>query len=87
MDKNIIFMVIQNYLEGEEWMNCNDYIKQLNTDEMRDSLLVGVVRMTYHYRGELSNWDDLFDRVGCELYRRGLDGESMLRGLYPCEEY
>ena len=83
MDKNIIFIVIQNYLDGEEYENCNDYIKSLNTDEMRDALLVGVVRITYHYRGELSNWDDLLDRVGAELYRRSLNTEELLSGLYP----
>ena len=72
MHKNIIVIVIQNFLRGEEYACCDDYIKALNTDEMKDSLLVDVVRATVHYRNDLRNWPDLLERVSAELYRRGL---------------
>lgn len=65
-------MVIQNFLDGEEYASCDDYIKALNTDDMKDSLLVDVVRVTFHYRNDLKSWPQLMERVGSELYRRGL---------------
>lgn len=79
MNKNIIFTVIENFLNGEEYRDCDDYIKTLNMDEIRDELLVGVVHITYRHRDNLNNWNSLFEKVDDELYRRGLDRGRMLQ--------
>ena len=65
----------KNYEEVNKIFDGIDIVK---TDA---TLLMGVLRLTYVYKTILSSWIPLRDKVEIELDRRGLDSESILKGL------
>ncbi|QWZ94081.1 hypothetical protein I6L41_17070 [Aeromonas sp. FDAARGOS 1411] len=61
--------------------NIDDFLFYIETKEMSDVLLPGILRLTLTKRNELHHWRDLKSRVEIELIERGLDSHDILRGL------
>lgn len=60
---------------------CNKFLKQVRVNELSDVLLVGLLRLTYLRRDELSNWNLLLNNSKNELEERKYDSQILLKGL------
>lgn len=72
---------IDDLLVGKQFSLCNKFLTYLQVKQLSDSMLIGVVRITYPARAHLSVWADTLARVRNELASRGLDINKLLAGL------
>lgn len=60
---------------------CNEFLKQVRVNELSDVLLIGLLRLTYLRRDELSHWNLLLNNSKNELEKRKHDSHVLLKGL------
>jgi hypothetical protein len=60
---------------------CNAFLRQVRVNELSDVLLVGLLRLTYLRRDELSHWNLLLNNSKNELEKRKYDSHVLLKGL------
>ena len=72
---------INKLLHEKNYEGINKIFDGIDIAKTDTILLMGVLRLTYMYKTMLSSWIPLRDKVEKELDRRGLNSESILKGL------
>lgn len=61
--------------------SCNIFIKNVRVAELSDTLLVGLLRLTFSWKNKLPSWTLLLVNAKKELTSRGYDSDTLLKGL------
>jgi hypothetical protein len=72
---------INQLMIKEEFQTCNVFLKNVTVSELSDTLLVGLLRLTYSRKNHLDAWVGLLKRSKDELSKRGHDEQALLNGL------
>ena len=72
---------INKLLYDKDYEDINSIFNTIDTTTTNGTLLMGLLRLTYIHKKLLSSWVPLRNKVEIELDHRGLDSESILRGL------
>lgn len=75
------FKIIIRLINCKEYDTINEFFSIINTNNLSNLLLVGLLRLTYQYRTFLPEWFILLDKCQIELDNRGFESRFMLRGL------
>ncbi|RVU30232.1 hypothetical protein [Neptunomonas marina] len=72
---------INQMLVNKKYESCNTFLRYVDVGNLSDVLLVGLLRLTYSWAEELSQWDVLFCNCAKEIQHRGKDPQVLLKGL------
>lgn len=75
------YMEINKLIAENKFTVCNNFLKQVRTQELSDTLLVGLLRLTSSYKDELPYWVTLRTNAKQELQNRKYDSDAILKGL------
>ena len=68
-------------LARKDFVLCDSFLRQQRTEDLSDTLLVGLLRLTSSWKSQLPSWEALLDRANDELVKRGYDNQALLNGL------
>jgi len=72
---------INKLLNQKNFALCDTFLNQVQTNELSDVLLIGLLRLTNNWKSDLPSWSSLLANSGKELERRGHDSKALLTGL------
>jgi hypothetical protein len=72
---------IDDLLINGNFNTCDAFLNNINTKNVSDVLLIGLLRLTYSWKDKLPSWQSLLSKTRIELSLRGYDDKKLLRGL------
>ncbi len=69
---DLLYKIIDELIQNNNFKDCDEFIKDLDVNELNTHLLIGIFTITAPYANQLHNREDLFARV-----------QSRLSGLTP----
>lgn len=72
---------IDDLLINSDFNTCDALLNNINTKNLSDVLLIGLLRLTYSWKAKLPSWPLLLSKTSKELSLRGYDDKKLLRGL------
>ena len=72
---------INKLLIQEQYELCDIFLNQVKTQELSDTLLVGLLRLTSNWKSKLPSWSHLLVKARKELDNRNYKSEDLLKGL------
>lgn len=75
------YMEINKLIAENKFTVCNSFLRQVRTQELSNTLLVGLLRLTSSYKNKLPYWAALRTNAKQELINRKQDADAILKGL------
>lgn len=76
-----VYKEINKLMSDGKYEDINDLFMIINVENVCDTMLVGLLRLTFYRKFYIKYWRSLFEKIRDELIKRGCDSEKTLQGL------
>lgn len=80
-DLEVLYRKLGNFIETKRYGACDQLLEKLDVTRTPVLILIGILRRLFSIRTRLEKWESSVNTIQNELNGRGLNSESMLKGI------
>lgn len=80
-DLEVLYRKLGYFIETKRYGACDQLLEKLDVTRAPVLILIGISRRLFSIRTELDKWENSINTIQSELNERGLNSESMLKGI------